>query len=313
MRNIEYRLLRLVVNGKSAANPQLRDAVAHVRKQGHRLDVSVTWEEGDAARFAADASGGDCDVIVACGGDGTVNEVVDGIVSKHDSPRAAVAVVPLGTANDFAAGCNLPLRQPQKALEIAATGPVTPIDVGVVNDRHFINVATGGFGAEVTSRTPPDMKQALGGAAYTVMGIITAMTWNPHHCTLTLADGTTHEGDVSVLAVGNGRQAGGGYQLCPRALLDDGLLDLMVVHGANLPSFGTVLYEMNHPDDETNRYASYRQLDSFHIQSQSEMQLNLDGEPMRAKSFQFRVLPRRLPFVLPAGAPLKAAQRSKPS
>ncbi len=148
------RALCLVVNGKSAGDPALRAAVGEIRDRGYPLDIRVTWEGGDAARYAAEAAKGAYDVVVAAGGDGTVNEVVQGVLDVGSSSNIAVGILPYGTANDFATGCGIPKGNPLAALTLAAEGEPTPIDVGKVNERCFINVASGGFGAKVTAETP---------------------------------------------------------------------------------------------------------------------------------------------------------------
>ncbi|MGI9519837.1 MAG: YegS/Rv2252/BmrU family lipid kinase, partial [Pirellulaceae bacterium] len=192
------RFIRLVLNGKSSGKPEVRSAVSSVRDQGHRVEVRVTWEFGDAARYAAEAVQDNADVLVAAGGDGTVNEVVTGLMGTDSPDASALAIIPLGTANDFATGCGVPIGDPLAALDLAATGRAVAIDVGKANDRYFVNVASGGFGAEVTTQTPPELKKALGGVAYVVSGIATAAKMTPHRCSLILDDGVTHSGDVFV-------------------------------------------------------------------------------------------------------------------
>ena len=299
------RLIRLILNGKSAGNESVRSAVSTVRKAGHRVEVRVTWEFGDAARETVAAARDGAEVVVAGGGDGTVNEVVTGMMSVENPGDCALAILPLGTANDFATGCGIPIGDPLAALELAATGNSVAIDIGQVNDQYFVNVASGGFGAEVTVNTPPKMKKAIGGAAYALMGIATAARIAPHHCKVILPSGKSYEGDVFVMAVGNGRQCGGGQQVAPLAVLNDGLLDLMVVHDIDLLSFGNLINEWSHPDDETNKNISYAQLESFRIESQEPLPVNLDGEPVRAKIYDFRAVPNAVRLVLPSGAPLK--------
>ena len=168
------RTMRLVVNGKAAGDPLLRPAISQIREQGHRVEVRVTWEAGDAARYAAEATSEGVEVVVAAGGDGTINEVAGGVLSADATPKTAVAVIPYGTANDFATGMGVLKGDPLKALQLAAEGAAIPIDIGKINDRIFVNVTSGGFGAEVTASTPPQLKKALGGAAYSLMGIVTA-------------------------------------------------------------------------------------------------------------------------------------------
>src|SRR5712664_309460 len=146
------RRVQLILNGKVAANDALRTAVVGQREVGHRIEVRVTWEKGDAQRFASDA--GEVDLLIAAGGDGTLNEVVHGLMDLAMDARPALGVVPLGTANDFATGCGIQ-RDPENALALCMEGEALPIDVGKANDRWFLNVASVGFGAEVTATTSP--------------------------------------------------------------------------------------------------------------------------------------------------------------
>jgi lipid kinase YegS len=299
------RALRLVVNGKAAGDPALRTAVSQVRERGVSLEVRVTWEGGDAARYAAEAVDKGLDVVVAAGGDGTVNEVVNGVLEADDAPKIAVGVVPYGTANDFAVGCGIPKGDPLAALTLITETDPTPIDVGKVNDRHFINVASGGFGAEVTASTPREMKKALGGVAYSLMGLVTAAKMSPYRGRMITPDGEA-EGQMILTSIGNGRQAGGGFQVCPQALLDDGLLDVMTVHDVPVLEFGVVLSELMNLDRPENKYVTYRKLSSFEVEAEQEVPMSLDGEPIRARRFLFQLLPKRLPFILPSAAPLLA-------
>lgn len=301
--------MRLIINGKSAGDPALRSAVGQLRESGHQLDVRVTWEGGDAARYAAEATRDGIDVVIAGGGDGTVNEVVGGVLSTEEQEQlnTAIAVVPYGTANDFAAGCGIPIGDPLAALKLAAAGAAVPIDVGRANDSYFVNVASGGFGAEVTVNTPPDLKKALGGAAYSLMGVVTAAKATPHPGRATLPDGTSQSGDVLVMTAANGRQCGGGQQVAPRAYLNDGLLDFLIVHDIDIQSFGQVLRELMTLGDESNELVSYLQLPTLKLEFDDPFQVNLDGEPVRTNVYEFSVIPKAIRFVLPPEAPLLAS------
>ncbi len=299
----QLRSLCLIVNGKAAADFALREAIGEMRKRGHRLEVRVTYEGGDAARLAAEAAEREVDVVAAAGGDGTVSEVVHGIVSQGNTGRTAVAVIPYGTANDFATCCGIHRGDPLGALELAAGGDIHAIDVGRVNDQHFINVASGGFGAWVTAETPSTWKKALGGAAYSLMGLIKASQMTPYEGTLITADGEERH-SLLLMAVGNGRLAGGGYSVTPRALLNDGLLDVMAVLDVDKTHLPTLLNELVNIGSPENQYVIYRQIDKFRIESDQPLHVNLDGEPLLGRTYDFEVLPRRLRFVLPPAAPL---------
>lgn len=292
-------------DGKAASDPLLRPAISAVRDLGHQVEVRVTFESGDAARYAGEAASEGVEVVVAAGGDGTINEVAGGLLATGISGNTAMGVIPYGTANDFATGTGVLKGDPLKALRLAATGAAIPIDVGKVNEHIFVNVASGGFGAEVTANTPPQLKKAIGGAAYSLMGIVTAAKMSPYQCRFTAPDGTTEDGTVLIMAVGNGRQSGGGYQVTPHALLNDGLLDVVVIHDAEITQLGTVLGELLDLQAKSNQFVSYRQVASLELESTTPLQLNLDGEPYRGTRFHFTVMPGALPFILGPDAPLK--------
>jgi lipid kinase YegS len=304
----EKRRLFVIAHGKSACDPDLREAVEAVRALGTAVDVRVTWEAGDASRYAKEAVQESYDVVVAAGGDGLLNEVVNGILEADSSPKTAVAVLPMGTANDFATSCGLVDRTPLDALKLAAGGTIFPVDVGRLNGRYFLNVVSGGFGAEVTTNTPVEMKQLLGGAAYSLMGFITALKFRPYEARLIRGEETRSE-TLLMVAAGNGRQCGGGYQVTPRAVIDDGLLDIVCVREADLTRWAAVYQEMTHPDWEDNEFVDYHQVKSFILETAEPFQMNLDGEPLRATRFEFGICEKILPFVLPAACGLLLESR----
>lgn len=165
------RRLRLVLHGKAAARPEVRQAVETLRADGHRVDVRVTWEAGDASRYAKEAVAEGVDIVVAGGGDGSLNEVVSGIVDGCGPPKCSVALLPLGTANDFAHACGIPIDDPTAALRLATETDARPVDLCQINGRVFVNMATGGFGTRITVETDPDLKKWLGGASYLLTGL----------------------------------------------------------------------------------------------------------------------------------------------
>jgi lipid kinase YegS len=296
------RKVQLILNGKVAANDALRNAVVQQRAAGHRIKVRVTREKGDARRFAAEA--GEADLLIAAGGDGTLNDVVHGLMDLSKTARPALGVVPLGTANDFAIGCGIP-RDPEEALVLCMKGQGVPIDIGKANAHWFLNVASVGFGAEVTASTPPELKRLLGPAAYTVMGAILAMNVHHYHGRLTLPDREiTSSSPIAI--VGNGRQTGGGVQVAPRARIDDGLLDVLVIRQIPAMALLTAARELQElsPDGE---YISYWQTQWVEVHPEETIPVNLDGEPVRFSSVRYEAVPRAIRLIVPPNCPLLSA------
>ena len=291
--------VRLILNGKVTANEGLRAAVARQRAAGHQIEVRVTWENGDARRFVSEARKGD--LIIAAGGDGTLNEVVHGLMDLSEFERPNLGVVPLGTANDFAAGCGIP-RDPAKALALCTKGEAVPVDVGKANDHWFINAASSGFGAEITAITSPELKRLLGPAAYTVMGAILAINLHHYQGRLMLP-GREITGSGPVAIVGNGRQTGGGIQVAPRASIDDGLLDVLVVRQVPPTALLTAARELQQlPAD--GEYISYWQTPWLEVHSEKAIPVNLDGEPLRFSRVRYEAAPKAIQLIVPPNCQL---------
>ncbi|MFF6009705.1 lipid kinase YegS [Rahnella sp. R3(2024)] len=283
----------LILNGKGAGNEELREAVGALRKEGIELFVRVTWEYGDAFRYVAEAVALGCDTVIAGGGDGTINEVA-GALAQLEGPRPILGIVPLGTANDFATACNIPLA-PEQALLLAIKGRAEAIDLAQVNDKHFfINMATGGFGTRITTETPEKLKAALGGVSYFIHGLLRLDTLKADRCEIKGPD-FSWEGDALVIGIGNGRQAGGGQQICPEALINDGLLQLRLLTSEELlPSFLRSLL-----NNEENKNIVSAHLPWLEITAPHDMTFNLDGEPLTGKHFRIEVLPEVIECRLP--------------
>lgn len=200
----------------------------NLREEGVTLHVRVTWEHGDAKRYVEEAALLAVETVIAGGGDGTINEVASALITLPEVNRPSLGILPLGTANDFATSCSIPL-QIENALQLAVKGRAVAIDLAQVNDKHyFINMATGGFGTRITTETPDKLKAVLGGASYFIHGLMRMDTIKADSCEIR-GPGFEWSGDALVIGIGNGRQAGGGQPLCPDALINDGLLQLRLL------------------------------------------------------------------------------------
>ena len=270
----------LILNGKSADNQPLREAITLLRDEGIQIHVRVTWEKGDAQRYVDEARRLGVETVIAGGGDGTINEVSTALIQIRDGVAPALGLLPLGTANDFATSAGIP-EALDKALKLAIAGNAMEIDMAMVNDKTcFINMATGGFGTRITTETPEKLKAALGGVSYLIHGLMRM--------------------DTLVIGIGNGRQAGGGQQLCPTALINDGLLQLRIFTGEELlPALFSTLTQSDDNPNIIDGASAW-----FDIHAPHEITFNLDGEPLSGQEFHIEVLPGALRCRLPPDCPL---------
>ncbi|GAL57455.1 putative lipid kinase YegS [Pseudescherichia vulneris NBRC 102420] len=289
----------LILNGKSAGDDTLREAVTLLRNEGIELHVRVTWEKGDAARYVAEAVELGVATVIAGGGDGTINEVATALVNAKAENVPALGILPLGTANDFATSTGVP-ETLDKALQLAIVGRAVPVDIARVNDQTcFINMATGGFGTRITTETPERMKAALGGVSYVIHGLMRMDTLKADSVEIR-GENFSWQGDALVIGIGNGRQAGGGQQLCPSALINDGLLQIRIFTGDELlPALFTTL---TRPEDSPNIVDGESAW--FEVTSPHEITFNLDGEPLSGQHFRMEILPGALQCRLPPDCPL---------
>lgn len=296
----------LVINAEQGAVEKLRELVGVLREAGHEVLPRLTFEGGDAVRQAHELATAGCELLVSAGGDGTLNEVVNGVHRFVESAGEGAAgprlgVVPLGTANDFANGLGIP-AEIAEAMDVAVTGQPIEVDVGMVNDRCFLNVSTAGFGAEATDETSDEIKRALGPLAYVITGVKKFATLEPSAARF--SDGEViHDGSFLLFAVGNGGRTGGGNWLTPRAHLADGKLDLCIVTEMSRVDFMKLLPELRAGTHVDHPAVIYRQVERVEIDSREELSVNADGEPMNARRLEYRVSPHRIRVVAPAEAP----------
>lgn len=301
---------RLILNGKSAGDDDLRGAVQTLRETGIALDVRVTWEDGDAERYVAEAIADGVDTVIAAGGDGTLSEVATTLAHRDATADAlpSLGLVPLGTANDFATAAGIP-DGPLAALQLVREVVAAPLDllrIDADDGTHWCaNLASGGFGTEVTVETDEGLKKMLGGLAYLITGIARLGRIDPLQARLRGPD-FAWEGDLIALGIGNGRQAGGGQALCPDALVDDGQLDLTIVpdlSGDVAATVGTLIKEGKHA--ALDRVATRIRLPWVELASDEPLTLNLDGEPVASRRFRVDCVAGRVRMHLPLACPLR--------
>jgi lipid kinase YegS len=280
-----------------------RPEIENIRKNGHAVIKRKVDEPRDATRHAAESVEQDADRVVVIGGDGMLNLVINGIFRKGGDAPCAVGLIPYGTGDDFAQASSIPCGDPIAALEVVNLSPPVSADSGRVNETFFINVATGGFPADAAAETSRTTKDILGKFAYFFTGLanIGDLAAKKFHFT---APRFEWKGAIYAFGLGNGRQVGGGFSVSPKAVVNDGMLDLMIIPEME-EGLVTLISEYSRMTslDETNRII-YVQASWVDLKSREIVNLNIDGEPAEGKEFRFTVHDRSLPFCLPENSPL---------
>ena len=280
-------------HGDHAWVEALRTEVSRLRRAGHRVTPRLTFEAGDARLFARAAARARYDLVIAAGGDGTVNGVVNGIARCQWQPR--LGIVPGGTANDFAASLGIPTSV-AAAVETAVAGRPVAVDLARVGHRYFINVSTGGFAAEAV---PSSSKRLLGPWAYLVTGARWLLRLRPARARFRVGAETLFEGAFLVFAVGNARQTGGGSLLTPRAVFGDSRLDVLIVPDMPRLAFLALLPHLRAGTHLERPDVLYLQTPELIVEAAEALPLNVDGEPLRGRRFHYRVEDRPLSVMLP--------------
>jgi len=274
--------LTFIVHGARADFPELRHVVSWVRRRGHAVDLKITWEGGDGIHLAAAAADRGTDVVVACGGDGTLNEVVNGL----DGREIPLGVVPLGTANDFARQTGIP-EDADHAMDVILRRKPVRIDTASMNGRRFLNVSTGGVGAEATAETPADFKASLGPLAYAITAVRKLAGSEARRASFSSA-GFSLDTEFLAFAVGSARVTGGGTIMTPDASVTDGLLDLCVIENMSRRDFARLAMTVKRGEHLGLPGVHYAQLPWLKVTGAEPLTVNLDGESLQAQVCDYR-------------------------
>ncbi|QSR89325.1 diacylglycerol/lipid kinase family protein [Methylacidiphilum caldifontis] len=259
------------------------------------VPIKVSQYPGDAEAKTEWAIEQGYDLIVAAGGDGTINEVVNGFNGRE----VILGVIPLGTINVFAMELGLP-RSIEKAWATILQGNIRAIDFPKANDQHFVQLAGVGLDAKVLQLTHWNVRKTLGPLSY-LFTVAYLLKETQPSLQITLEEGSRLSG--SFLLIGNGRYYGGPFAVFPKARLDDGLLDGYLFSRVSstvlikywLRSFMGGLYDEEESEGEVIRFQSR----SFVVQSKEEVPVELDGDFYGHTPVSFSCEPQKLKVIVP--------------
>ena len=282
--NSELKSLHLIINpnaGTRQGRRFLPEMISIFNRAGYLCSVYVTEKRGDAVDFAR-AHAGEADLVVACGGDGTLNEVITGLQLGGHKP--SLGYIPGGSTNDFASGLELPLA-PLLACDSIVLGNPRPLDVGLFgSDRYFSYTASFGAFTSVSWSTSQNVKNVLGHAAYILEGIRSLADIHPIHMKVT-ADGHEYEDDYIFGAVCNSTSLGGVLKLDDSEVhMSDGLFEaLLIPFPPDLLVLNRILTALRtHCYDDPSLY--FLRASSFVFEGAPEITWTLDGEAAEGTS-----------------------------
>ena len=271
-------------------------ALARSVLASHGIDATVrpTTAAGDAHRFAQEALADGVELVIAWGGDGTINEVASALMHTP----AVLAIVPAGSGNGLAGDLAIPF-DPRGALTIAATGRTLTIDAGRLEDVPFFNIAGIGIDAVIANRFAERGLRRRGPLGYLSLSMSELMRYRAKTYRLTI-DGDVLDRPVMLLALANGRQYGNRVLIAPGARLDDGLLEVVVIEPMSLPVIASKLPSLFRGTLCESPGITMRAAREIHVEAAGEIPFHVDGEPRLGKD---RVTVRAIPGALRVKGP----------
>ncbi len=279
--------------GHGRAAQEEATVVKALTSLGVDFDLVRTSCPGDAVLLSRSSAENGYDVVCAMGGDGTVNEVINGIADTG----AALAVIPVGTGNDFAAAIGAPKGDVSAACAILARGNRRPMDLCRVNDRYFASSFGAGFDARVTKAANERFKR-LGGI-WTYIFAVMSVIWSFRPGTVRIvADGRTISKSPLLVAVTNWRSYGGGMHICPGAEIDDGLFDVCIVDNVPILKFLYSFPRVIRGTHVTMPEVEMFRAKSVHISCSQMETYHVDGEVFEADEMELTLSPMGIDVVV---------------
>ncbi|MFD1174779.1 diacylglycerol kinase [Paenibacillus puldeungensis] len=285
------RLIYNPTSGREEMRRLLPDVLERLDRHGIETSCHATTGEGDATREAAEAVSRGYDIIIAAGGDGTLNEVVNGMAGKDNLPP--LGIFPLGTTNDFARAMGIPRRW-EDYCDLVIENKTRPIDIGRANGRHFINIAGGGSLTELTYEVPSRLKTLIGQLAYYMKGIEKMASLSPTQLIIQAEGYEVIEGEFMLFLIANSNSVGGFEKLAPDASIDDGMLDVIAVKKCNLAEFIRLVTMALRGDHFNDPHVVYFKTPRMEVTSPGHVLINLDGELGGELPGVFEILPQHL-------------------
>lgn len=263
----------------------------------NHVDVFYTQQKDDAKYKCLSLSNNQYDFIVAVGGDGTINEVISGLVEKQ--LNIPLAILPGGTVNDFASYLKLPTK-PKDFIKMIQNMKTIQVDIGQANEHYFANVVAGGMFSDIAFQVTKSEKEKFGPFAYYFSGLkqLPSQLSTEMHLTIT-ADDHVFEEEARLFMVTNTSQVGGFKDITPLANVQDGKLDLLIIRKCSPAQLVSLLKDYTFSSHETNDIIEYVQAKNIKIESDQNIVYDVDGEEGHALPLNISIAKHSLHLIIP--------------
>lgn len=293
----KYKIIANPKSGSESALDIITELIEYMSEDGCKVDLRLTGKSGDAYEFAKEDDGED--IIISIGGDGTLNEVVNGIIESDK--KIPLAIISGGTVNDFATAMELP-TEIEDFYNMLLKEKTRQIDVGLAGDKAFINVAAGGMLTDIAYTVPEESKTIFGRAAYYIEGLKEVAKLgdkkkkNYFKLNIETEDFKSEE-EVLAFICANSISVGG-FEMAPKASVDDGYLDLIILKDLDLTDLPNLLRSFTKGEHIEHEKIIYLQTQKFKLSSDKEVLIDVDGEKGNNLPLEFKVLEKAIKLII---------------
>ncbi|QVK20687.1 YegS/Rv2252/BmrU family lipid kinase [Mycoplasmatota bacterium] len=284
--------IKMIINpssGRQSFQKKIDNMCLNLLDKGYLVSRYYTEKKNDAKNETIKCCKENWDIIIACGGDGTMNEVANGIALG--GRKIPVAIVSSGTVNDFASILGLP-SNPNEFCNMIEEGFYKDVDLGVAGSNYFVNVAAGGFLTNVAHQVSSETKTVFGRMAYYLEGLKELPKGFKPVKVRFVSEEYSSEEEILLFIVSNSSSIGGFKKLAPLAEIEDGLLDCLIIKKSDIQSIVSIFFNLlsgkhiNHPN------VSYFKTKDIYIESVSDVSIDIDGEYGGVLPAQFKIVPK---------------------
>ncbi len=292
--------IKFIINpssGRERMEPKIDRLAKMLLDEGYTVAKFFTEKKDDAKIETIKTCKEDWDIIIACGGDGTVNEVASGVaISKS---KIAVAIMAGGTVNDFANHMQIPDRT-LDFFEMIKNKKTVDVDLGQLDDdRYFVNVAAGGLLTEVAYQVPIEAKAVLGRMAYYFEGLreIISRDIEPLQVSFKSEEYTSEE-EVLLFLITNSSSIGGFKKVAPEADVLDNLLDVLIIKDSDISEIANIFFSVLRGDHTNHRNVVYFKTREIEINAENKLPIDIDGEYGGKLPAKFKVVPAGMRLII---------------